>query len=264
MSKKKHPILATAAVLGTAVLTIEAINRIAFAVAEKNALSYEEGEMHTWTHGDFFYKKKDGRGEGRPILILHDLYPDQSAEQNEALANQLAKKRTVYTMDLLGCGRSAKPAIIYTNFVHVLQVVECVEKIIGQPVHLVAKGRSALIAIAAANYKPEYFTQLTLLDPPKEEESKKIPDEISKCIMKLIQLPIFGTLVYNIAFGIHGAAHMGGQSARYLYASIAGHYTNYDVAWMLDKIPVDIHIVETSYEWDHEQNETDVETVKEK
>lgn len=246
MSKKKHPILKTAAVLGFAVVTIETVNQILFHVlGEKKGLSCEDGAMYPWKQGEFFYKKKEGGGSGCPILMLHDLYPDQSAEQCEALAVQLAEKRTVYTMDLLGCGRSVKPAILYSNFLYVLQVTECITKVIGQPVHLVTKGRSAEIAIAAANYKPECFTQLTLLDPPDFQEGKKIPDDRSRLSMKLLQLPVLGTLIYNMAFGNSNAAHMGGSTARYLYSSIVGRYTNYDVEWMLQKIKTPIHIVET-------------------
>lgn len=245
MGNKKHPIWKAAAVLTTAILTVEAFNRIMFhVIGDKNPLSCEGGEFHSWKHGDFFYKKLSG-GSGHPILILHDLYPDKSADQCEGLAHQLAEHRTVYTMDLLGCGRSAKPAITYSNFLYVLQVTECVEKIIGQPVHLVAQGRSAAIAVAAANYKPEYYSQLTLLDPAEEEEGKKIPDRKSRLRKKMIELPVLGTFAYHMVFGRNTAAHMGGVTARYLYGSIVGRYTNYDVGWMLQKMEIPVHVVQT-------------------
>ena len=244
MSKKNHPIIKAIAVIGTAIVSIEAWNRMIFKkMQEKESLTCEDGDFHEWKHGTFFYKKKKG-GEGRPILILHDLYPDQNADSCEKLACQLAEHRTVYSLDLLGCGRSDKPAITYTNFLYVLQVVECIEKIIGQPVHLVAKGRSASIAVAVAKYKPEYVVQLSLLDPTEEEENRKQPDPKSKMIKALIELPVFGTLLYHMAFAKSEAAHMGGASARYLYASIAGRYTNLDVAWMLDEMDIPIHVIE--------------------
>ena len=241
---KNHPILKTIAVVGTAVLSIEAWNQMIFKkIQERKSLTCEEGDFHLWKHGTFFYKKKAG-GAGHPILMLHDLFPDQSADNCDKLMNQLAQSRTVYSMDLLGCGRSDKPAITYTNFLYVLQVVECIEKIIGQPVHLVAKGRSAAIAIAVAKYKPEYVVQLSLLDPTEEEESKKIPDEKSKLLKKVIELPVFGTLLYHMAFSHSGSAHIGGANARYLYASIVGYYTNMDVAWMMEELDIPIHVIE--------------------
>lgn len=244
MSKKNHPILKALAVMGAAVLSIEAFNQIIFKkMQEKDELSCVDGEFYEWKHGTFFYKKKVG-GAGHPILILHDLFPDQHADRCEKLANQLAAHRTVYSMDLLGCGRSDKPAITYTNFLYVLQVVECIEKIIGQPVHLVARGRSAAIAVAVAKYKPEYVVQLSLLDPTEEEESRQQPDQKSKIMKKIIELPVFGTLLYHIAFASSQAAHIGGSNARYLYASIAGRYTNLDVAWMLEELDIPIHVID--------------------
>lgn len=244
MSKKNHPILKAIAVLGTALISIEAWNQMIFKkMQKKGSLSAEDGDFYEWKHGTFFYKKKVG-SDGHPILILHDLFPDQNADCCEKLANQLAAHRTVYSMDLLGCGRSDKPAITYTNFLYVLQVIECVEKIIGQPVHLVARGRSAAIAVAVAKYKPEYVVQLSLLDPTEEEESKKQPDRKSKWIKTLIELPVFGTLLYHIAFASSESAHIGGSNARYLYASMAGHYTNLDVSWMLDDLDIPIHVIE--------------------
>lgn len=240
---KNHSIIKAIAVIGTASLSIEAWNRMIFQkMQEKESLTCEEGDFYEWKHGTFFYKKKEG-GAGYPILILHDLFPDQNADCCDKLMNQLAQRRTVYSIDLLGCGRSDKPAITYTNFLYVLQVVECIEKIIGQPVHLVAKGRSASIAVAVAKYKPEYVVQLSLLDPT-EEENKKVPDQKSKMLKKLIELPIFGPLLYHMAFYDSEAAHMGGTDARYLYASIVGRYTNMDVEWMLEEMDIPIHVIE--------------------
>ncbi len=246
MSRKKHPILkTTASIAGLAVLSVELLNRIFFSwMAGKSSLAEDDGEYYHWKQGDFFYQKIGG-GLGRPILILHSLSPDQSAAQCKSLALSLSEKRTVYTMDLLGCGRSAKPPVTYSNFLYVLQTVECVEKIIGQPVHLVAVGNSAEIAIAAARYQPEDFYQITLVDPPREGERKKVPDTESRFRKKLIEVPILGTLLYNIAFYQSAEAHMGGEDARYLYASMEGRYTDYDVEWMLSDMKIPVHVVET-------------------
>lgn len=243
MENRNYRLWKTVAVLGTSLVSIELFNRFVFNWKSKEALS-GKGHIHEWKHGNIFYKKQEG-GNGRPIVLIHDLYPDQSGEQFEKLALQLSQKRTVYTMDLLGCGRSEKPACTYTNFLYVLQITDFIEKEIKQPVHVVAQGRSAAIAIAAAHYKPEYISQLTLLDPADQKENKKTPDLLHKIKKLLIELPVLGTLVYNIAFFNSQSAHIGGTSARYLYASIVGQYTNYDVEWMLAKLDMPLHIVKT-------------------
>ena len=86
--------------------------------------------------------------------------------------------------------------------------------------------------------------QLSLLDPTEEEESRKMPDPKSKGLKTLIELPVFGTLLYHMAFASSNAAHIGGPNARYLYASIVGRYTNLDVAWMLEELEIPIHVIE--------------------
>jgi len=243
MTKKEKRILKGVAVLGAALALIEAANRAIFCVMKKKAaLPVQDGEYHNWKHGRFFYKKKEG-GSGRPLLLIHDLYPDKSAEDMETLACCLAEKRTVYTLDLLGCGRSDKPACTYTNFLYVLQVTEMIEKVIKQPVHLVARGRSAEIAVAACHYKPEYFSRITLLDRPEDRDEKKTPDSKSRVYKKLIELPIFGTLLYNMTFIKCPGAYMGGPSARYLYASIVGHYTNFDTRRMEKDLKVPLQTI---------------------
>ena len=89
-----------------------------------------------------------------------------------------------------------------------------------------------------------YARRDILLDPVEEEDSRKMPDKKSKLLKTIIELPVFGPLLYHMAFSNCKAAHMGGASARYLYASIVGRYTNMDVAWMLEELDIPIHVIE--------------------
>lgn len=50
-------------------------------------------------------------GTGKPILLIHDTDSGASGEEWAKVAKKLAKNNTVYTIDLLGCGRSDKPSI---------------------------------------------------------------------------------------------------------------------------------------------------------
>ena len=106
-------------------------------------------------------------------------------------------------------------------------------------------GNSAWIAIASARYQPECFHQITLVDPPRKSEGTKTPDAKSRFRKKLIETPVLGTLLYHIAFDRSAEAHLGGENARYLYASMEGRYTDYDVEWMLSDMKIPIHVVET-------------------
>ena len=52
---------------------------------------------------------------GTPVLLIHDLSPLSSSYEWCRYAKKLEKQHTVYTIDLLGCGRSEKPYLTYTN-----------------------------------------------------------------------------------------------------------------------------------------------------
>lgn len=248
MSKKRFPVLKMAAITGTALTVIECVNRLLFRLAAKNAETPDENHLHEWKNGKFYYDKKNSQekeGENHPpILIIHDLYPDQSSENCLELADQLSKNRTVYLMDLLGCGYSDKPAITYINYLYVLQIKEMIEQVIQKPVHLVAYGKSASIAVAAVHNQPQNMTQLTLIDPDRKIEME-IPDRKSKLAKKLIEMPVIGTLLYHIEFKMNQRAHLGGPNARYLFASILGRHTNWSTEWMLQNIKAPIHVIRT-------------------
>ena len=251
MKRKNHSIRNISMVFGTALVLIEAFNRMAFRLMnERQSLSCKDGYFHDFRRGRFFYKKKECEQDngGEVILFLHRLSPAVSADSCEELARQLSKKRTVYTMDFLGCGRSDKPPVTYVNFLYVLQITEMIEEVIGRPVHLVAEGNSASIAVAAAKYNPESIRRLTLLNPASQEEEKQLPETKSRIAKKLIECPVIGTFLYHITFAKSGAAHMGGETARYLYASIIGRYTNYDVEWMLKELNIPVKTVR-NMEW---------------
>lgn len=90
------------------------------AAVRKNLLASAEKEIFSWQFGDIFYTKK---GTGTPMLLLHDLHCASSGREWQYIEDTLAKDHTVYTLDLLGCGRSDKPAITYTNFLYVQLIV---------------------------------------------------------------------------------------------------------------------------------------------
>lgn len=257
MSKKRNLFLKIIGISGIVFAGMECLNRLLFHLAVKDAETSEQDHMHEWRNGSFYFEKRENQDKeglnSHPILILHDLYPDQSSHSCSHLADQLAEKRTVYLMDLLGCGKSDKPAVTYINYLYVQQIMEMIDAVIKEPVHLVAYRRSAVIGVAAAHYQPEKIVQLTLIDPMKES-GKKMPDRKSKMIKKLVELPVIGPFLYNIEFKMNQYAHLGGMNARYLFASILGNYTNWDTNWMLKDMKTPIHVIVTE-EYDNMDSE---------
>lgn len=68
--------------------------------------------------------------------------PGASGYEWNAVENQLATEHTVYTIDLLGCGRSEKAEITYTNFVFVQLLCDFVKNVIHEETDIIASGFS--------------------------------------------------------------------------------------------------------------------------
>lgn len=68
--------------------------------------------------------------------------PGASGYEWNAIEKQLATEHTVYTIDLLGCGRSEKPDITYTNFVFAQLLCDFAKNVIREETDVIASGFS--------------------------------------------------------------------------------------------------------------------------
>ena len=124
--KTKNLIMLSAAT----VAGIYAFNKFIEATStKKNLLKEESGTFFEWKLGDIFYKKT---GSGSPVLLIHDINVSSSSEEWSKIYKLLAKSHTVYVMDLIGCGRSDKPAIQYTNYMYVQLITDFINKVIKE------------------------------------------------------------------------------------------------------------------------------------
>ena len=113
----------------------------------KNLLKKDEGNNYSFTYGNIFYKVS---GEGKPVLLIHDLNECSSGMEWFYLEKKLSKTYKVYTIDLLGCGRSDKPKFNYNSFLYVQLITNFIRDIIGEPTNIIATGKSAAPVIMAA------------------------------------------------------------------------------------------------------------------
>ena len=131
------------------------------AAVRKNLLASAEKESFSWQFGDIFYTKK---GTGTPMLLLHDLHCASSGREWQYIEDALAQDHTVYTLDLLGCGRSDKPAITYTNFLYVQLIVTFIKQVIGCPTDVIAPGLSGSFVVTACNTAPKCFGRIMMIN----------------------------------------------------------------------------------------------------
>ena len=133
--------------VGASIAAIYAYNKFIESTAtKKNLLSTDNGNFFDWRGENIFYTKS---GSGSPLLLVHDANAASSSEEWSKLLRRLEKKHTVYCMDLLGCGRSDKPAIEYTNYLYVQLISAFVKEIIQEKTSVISTNMSASFIIMA-------------------------------------------------------------------------------------------------------------------
>lgn len=263
--KKKLKTCALLAALATG--TMYVINRIIYYLSTiDNLLNNTEGNYYEWRFGKIFYKKQ---GEGNPILLIHDLNASSSGYEWRKTVNALSATNTVYTIDLLGCGRSDKPNITYTNFLYVQMINDFIKHIIGKKTDIIATGESASFIVMASNTGEDLIGKIAMVNPVSLTELTKIPTKRTKTLKFLINIPVLGTLLYNILHAENiieetfeteyfsdpakidhmtvktyfESAHLDKTHSKYLFASIKGRFTKANISQCIGNITNSMFII---------------------
>lgn len=251
--------------------TIHIVNRFITTTAEmKNILTTTKGQFYNWKNGEIFYTK---RGEGSPVLLVHSLDPICSSKEWTNLIKKLEKNHTVYTIDLLGCGRSDKPFLTYTNFLYVQLITDFIKDVIGEKVDVITSNRSLSFVVLAHNNDKEIINNIVAINPPELESLKINPDKYASVRKTVLELPIIGTFVYHILISnanitktfqerfyakpqlvssklidaFYEGAHKKNSGGKYLMASIEGHYTDNSINHALEKLDIPLYLIQSRY-----------------
>lgn len=264
--EKYKKLLNICTVAASSVLCAWGFNKWIFIQArKKDVLHAKNKHQYSWRFGDIFYTKS---GEGSPVLLIHDLKSTASAAEWTQLISHLSKDHTVYALDLLGCGRSEKPKMTYTNYIYVQLINNFIKEVIGARTTVITSGFSSTIAIMGCYSEPELYHKIMLVNPPSMKSMVKYPKANHKTLKYLIEMPIIGTSIYNMATSyssifnrykkqvlnlsedtdhamdlMYEASHLGGPSARYFYASEKCHYTNINILHALKKLNHSIYLI---------------------
>jgi pimeloyl-ACP methyl ester carboxylesterase len=105
-------------------------------------------------------------GSGRPVVMVHGIGGGSSLFQYRLNAPVVAEAgHRVFALDLLGFGRSSRPAIRLTQDVLVAQLEGFLTDAVGEPAVVVANGLSAAYAIRLAAERPDLIAGLVLIAP---------------------------------------------------------------------------------------------------
>ncbi len=264
MNKQVRNILLLSA---AAVGAIACTNKVISVLAEqKDSLPIGTGFYYNWRYGKIYYTKS---GKGSPLLLIHDLNASSSAYEWSKVIPKLCRTHTVYALDLLGCGRSDKPNLTYTNFLYVQLINDFIKNVIGTKASAAATGDSFSFLVMACHMEPENFDKLIGVSPCDPSRMTQTPGKRKNILKYVIDSPVIGTFLYNMSTcrkRIAGAAnnryfykkymisdamidayYKGAKNedgrGKYLSASIQSSYTNINIIPAIQKIDNSIFLI---------------------
>lgn len=243
------------------------VNKLIFTSSvAKNHMDSRHRFSYSWKFGNISYIKK---GHGKPLLLIHDLNSASSSYEWTKIIDSLSAKNQVYAIDLLGCGLSDKPNITYTAYMYTQMISDFIENVIKKKTSVIVSGDSAPLCVMTAYANTALFHKIILINPQNIEDAMQIPTKRSNLLQKIYNMPIFGTLMYNINMSrreiknyfinkafynssiipehflevYHESAHLSGANAKYLFSSINCHYTTVSITRALANMDHSIYII---------------------
>ena len=137
------------------------------------------------------------RGEGPPILLIHGINICSWSYEWRENVDALARNNTVYTIDLLGFGRSERPPLRYSARLFISLISDFVAQVINAPCVLVATGLSGAYAIVLAARDPHRFPALALIAPTGLVRLNRPATVSGDAGRFAIDAPIAGTAAFN-------------------------------------------------------------------
>ena len=232
-----------------AVSALEVFNRVINEYSKKYIINRTTGYYFTWTEGCIHYNVT---GKGKPILLIHDLNVMASEYEYSKIVDDLSENHTVYTIDLLGCGMSDKPDIIYTNYTFVQMISAFCNEVINDKCDVVVSNESSSIVIMAQKLY-DVFDKIILINPAEFDELPMYTTRFDLLEKRILYTPILGTVMYNriaklvkiksivnyslenkmdaleLSVAYYEASHANNSRGRFLYASKKCNYTSCDV-----------------------------------
>lgn len=137
------------------------------------------------------------RGKGPPILLVHGVHAAAWSYEWHDNVDYLARTNTVYTIDLLGFGRSDRPAIRYSARLYISLISDFVDQVIGDPCVLVGTTLSGAYAIVLGARDPQRFPAVALISPTGLVRLNQRSGILSEAGQLAVYAPVVGTAMFN-------------------------------------------------------------------
>jgi pimeloyl-ACP methyl ester carboxylesterase len=155
---------------------------------------------YSWHHGEVHYQR---RGMGDPLVLIHNIYPGASLDEYEHNVNELARRFTVYAVDLLGFGGSAAPRIKYTAQTYVELIFDFLREEVAAPAHVMASGLSCAYVTEVAAWRSNLFKKLVFICPRSEPTGLDVPRWVAPLQHLMLSTPTVASGYYEAMTGRH-------------------------------------------------------------
>ena len=160
---------------------------------EATALGGEPGEILWRGHRVAFTR----HGQGSPVLLVHGLYAGASSFEWRHTIPALAERHTVFALDLLGFGRSDRPAVRYSPGLYQALLADVVARVVRESCAVVASSLSAAQLIALAARDPRHIASIALVAPTGVAYLRDPEGRDGGVARLLLGAPLVGNAVYN-------------------------------------------------------------------
>lgn len=158
-----------------------------------NPLGGEEG-AYAWQGYRVAFTR---RGQGPAVLLVHSIHAAAWSYEWRHNVDVLARSYTVYTLDLLGFGRSDRPALRYSARLYVSLLLDFVRDVAGEPCTLVGSSLGAAFVVAVAARDAHRFPAVVLVSPVGVTRLSTPPTPVNDATHALLRSPFAGEALFN-------------------------------------------------------------------
>ena len=133
-------------------------------------------------------------GTGPPIVLVHGVHAAASSFEMRGIFEPLSQRYTVYAVDLLGFGKSERPAAPYSGEFYAELLTAFLGEVVGGPAVMIGSSLSAAYAIEAARLRPSLVERLVLISPTGTTR----PGVFRRAFGRLLALPLVGSAAFNV------------------------------------------------------------------
>jgi pimeloyl-ACP methyl ester carboxylesterase len=147
------------------------------------------GQIWQWRSQTIYYVKAGEKRADRPPLLLVHGFGASTDHWRKNLAG-LSTEFELYAIDLLGFGRSAKPAWEYSGDLWRDQLHDFITEVIGQPAVLAGNSLGGYVSVCVAAQRPQSAVGLVLLNsagPFTDLQGTTKPDPVRAVMGNLVR-----------------------------------------------------------------------------